>query len=102
MVQKKANTKQIEEEFETIWKMYPNKQGKMKALQSYKKARDKGTTYNEVVRGLERYLAYCMKEQWYRPKMGQTWFNGQCWLDEIDEGEADNKVVKDKFGNYIL
>ena len=33
---------QLEEEFETIWKKYPNKKGKPNALKSYIKARKKG------------------------------------------------------------
>lgn len=92
----------FENEFNTLWKIYPNKQGKMKALQSYVKARKKGTTYEEIAVGMERYLEYCNREKsWYRPKMGSTWFNQNCWLDEIDEGETTENAV-DKYGNIIL
>lgn len=90
------------EEFESLWKLYPNKQGKLKSYQSYEKARKNGTTYDEVARGLQRYLAYCMREEWYRPKMGSTWFNQNCWLDEIDEGDYDIEIAKDQFGNIIV
>lgn len=90
-------------EFTALWTRYPNKQGKTKALQSYIKARKKDTTYEQVYNGLERYLKYCEREKnWYRPKMGSTWFNQQSWLDEIDEGGFDNQIDKDKFGNIIL
>lgn len=92
----------IDNEFEELWRLYPNKLGKAKAKEYYEKARKSGTTYDEVKRGIERYLAYCMREDWYRPKHGSTWFNQQCWLDEIDEGEYDLKITKDKFGNIIL
>ena len=88
-------------EFEAIWSSYPNKQGKLKAKQSYIKARKDGTTYEEVYMGLERYIRYCRREQWYKPKHGSTWFNQQCWADEIDEGD-NIEVTKDNFGNYVI
>ena len=92
----------FETEFNTLWKMYPNKQGKMKALQSYIKARKKGTTYEEVAKGIEKYLKYCESQKgWYRPKMGSTYFNQNCWLDEIDEVE-ETEIAKDKYGNYVI
>ena len=97
-----VSSEELKQEFDKLWKLYPNKQGKVKAFESYAKARKKGATYNEVIRGLERYLAYCSREDWYRPKNGSTWFNQQSWLDEIDEGENDLEIVKDKFGNIII
>ena len=94
-------TSDLELEFEAIWKKYPNKQGKKRAFESYVKAREKGTTYEMVYNGLENYLNYCQREKsWYKPKMGSTWFNGYCWLDEIQE--SSEEIVKDAFGNYIL
>lgn len=90
-------------EFETLWKLYPNKQGKVKAKKKYIEARATGTTYDEVANGIEKYLKYCEKEKsWYRPKMGSTYFNQYCWLDEIDEGDNDKEIAKDKYGNIIL
>lgn len=89
-------------EFESIWQIYPNKQGKIRSKEKYIEARATGTSYEEIKSGLERYLRYCEREKsWYRPKNGQTWFNGQCWLDELDEGE-ETILAKDKFGNVIL
>lgn len=91
-----------EQEFERLWKMYPNKQGKVNSKRDYIKARENGTTYNEVARGLEKYLAYCLRESWYKPKHASTWFHQNCWLDEIDEGEDKNYADRDKFGNIIV
>lgn len=99
---KSNKTVDFDAEFDSLWKLYPNKQGKFKAKEDYIKARKKDTTYDEVKRGLERYLAYCYKEEWYKPKMGSTWFRQHCWLDEIDEGDYDTEIVKDKFGNIII
>lgn len=93
----------LEKEFEKIWRHYPNKQGKAKAKQSYIKARKNGTSYEEVIKGLDNYICYCSKEQsWYRPKNGSTWFNQNCWLDEIEGEEETQALVKDKYGNIIL
>ena len=75
---------ELEEEFEVIWKEYPRKQGKANALKSYKKARKKGTTYEEVLIGLENYVKYITIEK-IQPqyiKQGSTWFNQECWNDD--------------------
>ena len=75
---------QLEEEFETIWKEYPRKQGKANALKSYIKSRKKGTTYEEVLIGLENYVRYITIEK-IQPqyiKQGSTWFNQECWDDD--------------------
>lgn len=71
-----------ENEFGDLWKEYPNKQGKVKAFEYYKKSRKKGTTFEEVKLGLDRYNQYCKKVEWYSPKNGSTWFNQECWKDE--------------------
>ena len=75
---------QLEDEFELIWKEYPRKQGKQNALKTYIKARKKGTTYEEVVIGLENYVKYITIEK-IQPqyiKQGSTWFNQACWNDD--------------------
>ena len=93
----------IDEEFEKLWGIYPNKQGKVKAKKKYIEARATGTTYLEVLEGIEKYLRYCDREKsWYKPKMGSTYFNQNCWLDEIDEGDDEKEIAKDNFGNVIL
>lgn len=75
---------QFEQEFEVIWKEYPNKKGKSNALKSYIKARKKGTTYEEVLNGLENYVKYITIEKIEQQyiKHGSTWFNNQCWQDD--------------------
>ena len=93
----------FDEEFSELWKKYPNKQGKTHAYVAYTKARRKGVTYEQVEKGLEKYLNYCLKEKsWYRPKHGGTWFHQECWNDEIDEIDNVEISNKDEFGNIIL
>lgn len=78
----------LEEEFEKLWGMYPKKVGKPKALQKYKKYRtskkEDYCSYEEVLKGLEKYLKYIEQNSWYSPKDGSTWFNNQGWTDEYE------------------
>lgn len=86
----------FENEFEELWKIYPNKQGKKNALAKYIKARKDGTTYEEVVEGLKKYLVYCLQNKdWYKPKNGETWFNKQSWNDELIIKTNDTKSLAD-------
>lgn len=90
------NTKKINKEFELLWKEYPNKQGKVKALKSYIKARTKDKVeYQNIKNGLDKYLIYCKQNKdWYSPKNGSTWFNQQSWNDEYPIKEVNNAVIK--------
>lgn len=79
----KAN---IKNEFETIWKEYPNKKGKDKAFTYYKKARESGTSYDEVYTGLQNYLKEIRIQRKERQfiKNGSTWFYNHSWNDEYN------------------
>ena len=74
------------DEFENLWKLYPRKIGKPKAIKSYQKARKSGTTYEEVLQGINAYIKQieANKTKTEYIKHGSTWFNGQCWLDEYE------------------
>ncbi len=93
---KKQNNKNqsnnIYTEFETLWKSYPRKLGKPKALKAYEKARKNGVTYEQVERGLNNYLAQikAQKTETEFIKHGSTWFNGECWNDEYETGGSNN------------
>lgn len=83
----KTKKEKIEEEFETIWKLYPRNQGKTKALEHYKKARtrkDNPATYEEVLNGVKSYNEYIKHEGTEQRfiKHGSTWFNQECWCDD--------------------
>ena len=87
---------QFEEEFETIWKEYPRKQGKANALKAYIKTRKKGTTYEEVLIGLENYVKYITigKIESQYIKQGSTWFNQECWNDDYTIKEKESNRYK--------
>lgn len=82
----------LKEEFEKLWKLYPKKVGKEKSFTKYKKFRTSKTdycTYEEVLKGLERYLKYIEQNSWYSPKDGSTWFNNKGWQDEYELKEEN-------------
>lgn len=77
---------QFEEEFEVLWKKYPNKKDRARALKSYIKTREKGIDYNIINKGLDNYVNYVKQNniQTQYIKHGQTWFNNECWNDEYE------------------
>lgn len=75
-----------EQEFDEVWQLYPRKQGKENAKKAYIKARKQGVEKEEIVKGLNQYIAYIIRnktEQRYI-KQGSTWFNQKCWSDDYD------------------
>ena len=74
----------LKEEFETLWSLYPRKQGKDKAFGYYEKARKSGTTYEEVENGIYAYIRYIQAEQTEQQyvKMGSTFFSQKAWQDD--------------------
>ena len=92
----------LETRFNNLWKIYPNKKGKPKALLAYKRAVKSGTTDEEIKTGLENYLEEIRvnNTQQNYIKHGSTWFNGKGWEDDYDlipiknQTYNNNKVVK--------
>lgn len=79
----------IEEEFESLWSIYPNKRGKTVAMRKYSLARKQGATYEEVRQGLEHYIEYCKSKNIQKEfiKHGSTWFNQKCWDDDYEDNQ---------------
>ena len=81
----------FDEEFETLWKKYPKKQGKKDAFRHYKAARKEGVDYQTISNGLDNYLEYIKREN-RKPQFiqqGSTWFCGRHWEDEY---QTEQKV----------
>lgn len=79
----------IKEEFEKLWAIYPNKQGKQRAYRAYERARkrkQKPVTYEQVKAGIEQYCEYIaakgISKQYI--KHGSTYFTGAEWENEYD------------------
>lgn len=84
----RLNNKCLKTEFETLWKLYPNKRGKDRAFNSYVKARKEGTTPEEVEAGIKAYAAYVIAEKTEMRfvKHGSTFFSQKCWEDDWSTG----------------
>ena len=95
----KISKKEIDTEFESLWKHYPNKKGKESAYKSYLKARQNGTTYDEVINGLENYLKEIevKKTETQYIKHGSTWFSQRCWQDEYVTAVEEKPNEYDSF-----
>ena len=79
-VSKADRERQLTEQFEKLWKQYPNKQGKKNALRHYiawKKASDDHTDefLEKKMNEYKQYIAMNHVEKRYI-KHGDTWFNG--------------------------
>lgn len=72
----------LTEDFEKLWKLYPNKQGKKKAFNAYCRAIKKGVTNKQIQDGIVVYKKILASEGWLKPAHGSTWFSNERWEDE--------------------
>lgn len=89
---KKKNTK-LADDFEKLWKLYPNKQGKQNAFKKYSKVIKDGVTNKQIQDGIVGYINKIKRDQ-LEPKFiknGSTWFNQQGWEDEYETEPAMDK-----------
>ena len=94
---KQNDLKELENDFEEVWKIYPKKQGKENAKKAYIKARKAGTSKLDIISGLLRYIEFIKAnrtEDRYI-KHGSTWFNQKCWDDDY------SPVINDAVNNNI-
>ena len=89
-----SGIKQLEEDFNKLWKLYPRKEGKKKAFEAYKRAIKNGTTNKEIQTGIVNYLTQIKVQGTDKKyiKQGSTWFNGECWNDEYNLGQEKSPV----------
>ena len=89
--------KQLKAEFEQLWSIYPKKQGKDKAYGYYCKARKTGTTYEDVLNGINYYTAFItiMETEMQFVKMGSTFFSQKAWQDEYPIVKKSNNPFLD-------
>lgn len=90
----RVSEKQLEEDFEKLWKLYPRKEGKKKAYEAYKRAIKQGVTNKEIQAGIVNYLKQIKIQGTDKKyiKQGSTWFNGNCWDDEYSVGSNNSPV----------
>ena len=76
-------------EFEYLWKLYPNKDGKKEALRHYKASVKTEQDRLDIKKALDNYLKSGKVNNGY-VKNGSTWFNN--WRDWIDYQEPTKKL----------
>lgn len=83
-------------EFEDLWRQYPRKQGKAKALEAYKRARKAGVDKTTVSDGITRYNAQIKANKTASKYImqGSTWFNGKRWEDEYNAQPTTKPTTK--------
>lgn len=93
----RVSEKQLKEDFEKLWKLYPRKEGKKKAFEAYKRAIKKDTTNKDIQTGIVNYLTQIRVQRTSKQyiKQGSTWFNGECWNDEYN-GDQERSPVNPK------
>lgn len=87
----------IKREFESLWELYPRKQGKANALKAYVKERKVDSdAYKKVMNGINAYVKYIEKAKIEKRyiKQGSTWFNQKCWEDDYTMGDGDSGTNK--------
>lgn len=78
----KASKTEINEFFESIWKLYPNKKGKGQ-ISDAKKRKLYDIGYDEISRAIDRYKNDLLKDDWRKPQNGSTFFNSG-YVDYLD------------------
>lgn len=81
----------LTEDFEKLWGLYPNKQGKKKAFDSYRKAIKAGTSNKQIQDGIVAYKKYLKREEWQKPAHGSTWFYNERWNDDYNAQDVIKK-----------
>lgn len=73
-------------EFESIWKLYPKKSGKTNAMKDFDKALKAGVSPELIKSKLEEYLKQIKIKGTPKQyiKNGSTWFHQKGWEDEYD------------------
>ena len=76
--------KNLVEEFNQVWDLYPRKQGKKAAEAAFIKARRNGTSLESIISGIKSYLDYIAAKKISQEyvKQGSTFFNQEAWNDD--------------------
>jgi hypothetical protein len=68
-------------DFESVWKQYPNKEGKKEAIKHFNSSVKSQDDFNNINKALKNYLQAEKVKKGYI-KMGSTWFNN--WKDWLE------------------
>lgn len=98
--QKAEEQKQLETQFETLWKKYPKKAGKPMALKAFLKAMKADVGIDLISKKLDEYNKQIKLRGTEKQfiKNGSTWFNQQGWLDEYDLQPVKQQMPLNRYG----
>lgn len=85
----------LDEEFDVLWSKYPRRVGKKDALRHYKAARKEAIRFEDIDRGLDKYIEYCRGKPEQYIMQGSTWFCGHHWEDERHRQKSDFERIWD-------
>lgn len=85
----------LDEEFDALWNKYPRRVGKKDALRHYKAARKEAIRFEDIDRGLDKYIEYCRGKPEQYIMQGSTWFCGHHWDDERHRQKSDFERIWD-------
>lgn len=89
--------KQLAEDFNDWYAVYPKHVGRGAAVNAYTKARKNGATVEELLSGARRYAAERKREDPKFTKLPATWLNHECWTDDPNHtGEIDVEAILGK------
>lgn len=90
----RASKAEINDFFESIWKLYPCKKGKGQVSDAKKKALYE-IGYDELSRAINRYKAGLARDEWRKPQNGSTFFNSG-YVDYLDANYSEPKQEEPK------
>ncbi len=98
---REENRDKTSEMFESVWALYPKKQGKSNAYKSFEKAIKDGVSVEKIKQGVEDYIQYIEKTNTQQKyiKQGSTWFNQKCWDDDYTVVENRNNFSNNVRGS---
>ena len=85
----------MEELFEKLWKLYPNKKGKSAVSTKAKKALEKAGE-ETVTKAIYNYIAFKNTQPWRSWLDGSTFFNSR-WKDYLEPQAAPEQPAPPKF-----
>jgi predicted phage replisome organizer len=91
-----ASNAQVNEFFDSIWKLYPNKKGKGQVSDTKRKELYK-VGFDKLKTAIDRYLVELSKDDWRKPQYGSTFFNSG-YVDYLDENYSPTSEIP-KVGN---
>ena len=75
-----TKAKKVEDDFESFWKIVPNKDGKKPALTAFKKAIKK-ISLDDLIIAYKANIQVCESQNRFK-KNPSSWLNQECWNDE--------------------